>query len=90
MVNYQEVEEEFRVENPHQLDNLAPKIIALAGNHKIWLFKGDMGAGKTTIIQAICKAMGVQDQVTSPTYSLMQEYHSSLDVFYHFDFFLCN
>ncbi len=91
MVNYQEVEEQFVAKDPHHLSCLAPKIVALAGDHTIWLFQGDMGAGKTSLIQAICKAMGVMDQVTSPTYSLINEYHNSEDkVFYHFDFYRLN
>lgn len=91
MVNYQEVAEQFVAKDPHQLHYLAPKIIEMAGDHTIWLFQGDMGAGKTTLIQAICKAKGVVDQVTSPTYSLINEYHNSeRAVFFHFDFYRLN
>jgi len=79
------------VENPRQIGPLAKKIIEIAGDHTMWLFKGDMGAGKTTLIQAICKVKGVIDQVTSPTYTLIHEY---LDlqgkIYYHFDFYRLN
>lgn len=91
MVNNQEVEEQFIAKSPHHLSYLVPKIIEMAGDHTMWLFQGDMGAGKTTLIQAICEAKGVLDLVTSPTYSLINEYHNSEDeVFYHFDFYRLN
>ncbi len=91
MVNYQEVEEQFIAKDPQQLHNLVPNIIELASDHTVWLFQGDMGAGKTTLIKSICKSMGVVDQVTSPTYSLVNEYRNSAgDVFYHFDFYRIN
>lgn len=52
------------------------------------LFRGDMGAGKTTTIAALCKAWGVEDRVQSPTFSLVNEYHSTTgEVVYHFDFY---
>lgn len=87
MVSYQEVEDEFLIENPGQLRALVPKIFEMAGDRTIWLFEGDLGAGKTTLIQAICEYKGVVDQVTSPTFALLQEYHSPTDIYYHFDFF---
>ena len=59
-----------------------------AADHTIWLFEGEMGAGKTTLIQAICAAMGVTDPVTSPSYNLINEYRDQADrVYYHFDFY---
>jgi tRNA threonylcarbamoyladenosine biosynthesis protein TsaE len=91
MVNYQEVGEHILAENPGQLGSIAKRIIRDASDHTIWLFKGEMGAGKTTLIQAICMAKGVMDQVTSPTYTLVHEY---LDLhgatYYHFDFYRLN
>ena len=91
MVNYQQVEEQFVANDPHQLMHLVPKLIEIAGDQTIWLFQGDMGAGKTTLIQSICAAKGVVDHVTSPTYSLVNEYRNKQDqVFYHFDFYRLN
>ena len=91
MVNYQEVGEQFLVKDIHQLGALAEKIIEIAADYSIWLFEGEMGAGKTTLIQAICKAIGVVDQVTSPTYTLIHEYRDpSNQVYYHFDFYRLN
>ncbi len=88
MVNYQEVGEQFLVSDPRQLRPVAEKIIQFAGDHKVWLFNGDMGAGKTTMIQAICQAKGVVDAVTSPTYTVIREYRDlSGEEYYHFDFY---
>lgn len=91
MFNNQEVEGQFLIENPRQLGCLVPEICKIAGDLTMWLFEGDLGAGKTTLIQAICKAKEVVDQVTSPTYSLLHEYRNSQsDIFYHFDFYRIN
>jgi tRNA threonylcarbamoyladenosine biosynthesis protein TsaE len=88
MVNFQEVEGLLIAKNPDELKLLAPKIIDFARDCSIWLFEGEMGAGKTALIKAICEVYGVVDQVTSPTYSLVQEYRTfSGDTFYHFDFY---
>jgi tRNA threonylcarbamoyladenosine biosynthesis protein TsaE len=53
---------------------------------KVILFYGEMGAGKTTLIKALAKSIGVNDATSSPTFSLVNEYHTDSDDFvYHFD-----
>ncbi len=52
---------------------------------KILLFYGEMGAGKTTLIKAFCVALGVEDPVSSPTFSIVNEYHYPEGKVYHFD-----
>lgn len=55
---------------------------------KIWLFYGEMGSGKTTLIKALAKQLGVIDVTSSPTFSLVNEYASaSGKTIYHFDFY---
>ena len=54
---------------------------------KTILFYGDMGVGKTTLIRALVKALGSNDEVTSPTFSLVNEYEVENDKIYHFDFY---
>jgi tRNA threonylcarbamoyladenosine biosynthesis protein TsaE len=54
---------------------------------KTILFYGDMGVGKTTLIKAIVKALGGKDKVTSPTFSLVNEYEVTNDTVYHFDLY---
>ncbi|HET8810858.1 MAG TPA: tRNA (adenosine(37)-N6)-threonylcarbamoyltransferase complex ATPase subunit type 1 TsaE [Flavobacteriaceae bacterium] len=68
-----------------ELDAVAAKIIKKAEN-KILLFKGEMGAGKTTLIKEIVKQLGSNDRVSSPTFSLVNEYTSENGPIYHFDF----
>ena len=54
---------------------------------KTFLFYGDMGAGKTTLIKALIKALGAADTGSSPTFSLVNEYESPQGSIYHFDFY---
>ena len=71
-----------------ELGQIAKEIIAFARNDKVWLFFGEMGAGKTTLIKSICAAYHVTDAVSSPTFSLVNEYRNKENqVFYHFDFY---
>lgn len=73
---------------PEQLPHIAQQIADFAGSEKVWLVYGEMGAGKTTLIKAICELWGVQDLVNSPTFALVNEYRNAEDhVFYHFDFY---
>lgn len=60
--------------------------------HKIVLFNAQMGAGKTTLIKEISKQLGVEDMTSSPTFSIVNEYHSTLsnDRVYHFDLYRLN
>jgi len=54
---------------------------------KIVLFIGDLGVGKTTLIKAMVKQLGSVDSVSSPTFSLINEYESKQGLIYHFDFY---
>lgn len=71
-----------------QIQEAARQIIAEAGEEKIWVFQGQMGAGKTTLVKALAKEMGVKDQVSSPTFGIVNEYGSAAGAkIYHFDFY---
>ena len=59
---------------------------SLKGNETVAFF-GDLGAGKTTFIRALCKALGVEDEVTSPTFAMVHEYHSGPFPIYQFDMY---
>ncbi len=70
-----------------QLSEVALEVISNA-KHKILLFYGEMGVGKTTLIKEIFKQLKVEDNVSSPTFSLVNEYHTTENaIVYHFDFY---
>ncbi len=71
-----------------QLPTIAEKIIEHCKDIKNVLFYAEMGAGKTTLIKEIIKQLGVTDNVSSPTFSLVNEYISNNnETIYHFDFY---
>lgn len=70
-----------------ELDAVANDII-LNAKSRVLLFYGAMGAGKTTLIKAIAKNLGVDDVTSSPTFSLINEYITKTgELIYHFDFY---
>ncbi len=71
------------------LDAVSKVILEEAQKEKVILFFGEMGMGKTTLIKNLCKLLNVKDQVSSPTFSLVNEYFSetSQTPVYHFDFY---
>jgi len=72
----------------HELEALAGRILASSQGQHIFALQGAMGAGKTTFIKALCKSLGVTDNVTSPTFSLVNEYRDAVgSPIYHFDFY---
>lgn len=70
-----------------QLPEIATQLLKLAGEKKVFLFEAPMGAGKTTIIKALCKELGVVESITSPTFSIVNEYIGESGPIYHFDFY---
>ena len=69
------------------LKEAAKKMLEVIGDNKIVLFYGDMGAGKTTFIKSICAELGVKETVSSPTFSIVNEYEGDGNTIYHFDFY---
>jgi tRNA threonylcarbamoyladenosine biosynthesis protein TsaE len=70
------------------LDKVAKKLIEQFPNYRIYAFYGKMGAGKTTFIQSVCRTLGSKDNVTSPTFALINEYKTGqLQSVFHFDFY---
>ena len=78
---------EIQISNLNELDAAAQQIISFAGSEKIFLFYGDMGAGKTTLIKSLCKYLGTNDNVASPTFSIVNEYKTPDGSIYHFDLY---
>jgi len=81
---------ELIVENLTGLQAVAKEIVEYAIDRNIWLFSGEIGAGKTTLIQRICQYHGVTEKVTSPTYSLINQYESNKGIIYHLDLYRLN
>ena len=72
----------------NQLDELAIKIIDSHATHRIFSFSGEMGAGKTTLIKALCKCLGIKNIPSSPTFAIVNEYWTPQnEPVYHFDFY---
>ena len=76
----------------YRLDDIrtaAERIIKEGQHSKVWAFYGDMGAGKTTLIHAVCELMGLQGSFGSPTFSIINEYFSGDFSVYHVDLYRC-
>ena len=70
------------------IGTVAQKLINQFPDYRIFAFYGKMGAGKTTFIQSVCKVLGTEDNVTSPTFALINEYkNAQSDSIFHFDFY---
>lgn len=76
------------IKDTEHINEAAREFVSAMGDNTIFAFYGKMGAGKTTFIKAICEEMGVEDAVTSPTFAIVNEYHTAEDdLIYHFDFY---
>jgi len=78
---------ELLINSLDELDATAASILSFAPNNRVFLFYGDMGAGKTTLIKSLCKALGVTDNISSPTFAIVNEYKAANNTIYHFDFY---
>jgi tRNA threonylcarbamoyladenosine biosynthesis protein TsaE len=79
---------EISIKDKKHLPEAAEKFLKNFGEKRIFAFYGSMGAGKTTIIKAICKVLGATDIVSSPTFTLVNEYKTaSGETIYHIDFY---
>lgn len=76
----------IQIENLDALPRVAEQFLQHIDHRKVFAFHGDMGAGKTTFIKALCDALGVNDIVNSPTFAIVNEYTTrAQDTIYHFD-----
>ncbi len=74
--------------NLEELPVVAEQLLIEAGNNKVFALFGEMGSGKTTFIKALCLQLGVSEVVSSPTFTIVNEYRSGLDLpVFHFDFY---
>ena len=78
----------IQIYNIDALPQAANSFLKRIDHRKVFAFHGDMGAGKTTFIKALCESMGVKDVVNSPTFAIVNEYFSQkVGTIYHFDFY---
>ena len=70
-----------------QTDQVAAQLVQKYATHPVWVFQAPMGAGKTTLIAAIGRAMGIQQAMSSPTFSIMNEYEVKGKLIYHMDWY---
>lgn len=78
----------IELNSQEELKNAAKQILAEYPDQRVFAFYGKMGAGKTTLIKEFCRQMNVQQEVSSPTFALVNEYFSpSQGAVYHFDFY---
>ena len=74
--------------NVEQLNSIAQQILDYTSSHKKFAFYGKMGVGKTTLIKALSLQLGVTEIVSSPTFSIVNEYQADESTkIYHFDFY---
>ena len=81
---------ELIISSPEELDTAAVKLLEFAGLRRKMAFYAEIGAGKTTFIQAICRLLKVKEQVTSPTFAIVNEYSCADEaqpLIYHIDLY---
>lgn len=82
---------EIEIKSLDKIDDAAIEFIRAMGDNTVFAFRGEMGAGKTTFIKAICENLGVDDVINSPTFAIVNEYRSETgELIYHFDFYRIN
>lgn len=82
---------EITINGLDSIRDAAKAFIEAMDDRTVFAFYGDMGAGKTTFIKAICEELGVEDVINSPTFAIVNEYRSNSDeLIYHFDFYRIN
>ena len=76
------------IHNIEELPSVAEEFINEMGGKRIFALHGEMGAGKTTFIKAVCEALGVTDVINSPTFAIVNEYKAKNGIpIFHFDFY---
>lgn len=73
--------------NVQETYRIAASLAQCLAGGEVLLLDGDLGAGKTTFVKGLALALGVEDTVTSPTFTLMNEYHGTRLTLYHFDLY---
>ena len=75
------------IKDIEHIGEAARQFVSHIGDHRVFAFYGQMGAGKTTFIKAVCEVLGVEDVITSPTFAIVNEYSLPAGRLFHFDFY---
>ena len=79
---------EITIKSLDEIQQAADDFVAAMGDNTVFALYGPMGVGKTTFTKAVCERLGVKDNITSPTFAIVNEYRSTADeLIYHFDFY---
>ncbi len=78
---------EIEIKDIKKLPDVARALLDTFSSERFFAFFGKMGVGKTTLIKEICTALGVKDNVCSPTFAIVNEYNAEGNPVYHFDFY---
>lgn len=78
---------QIKIDSLSELSDVAREIIESLQGRTVVLFRGEMGAGKTTLISRIVEELGAEDNVTSPTFAIVNQYEGTECRIYHFDFY---
>lgn len=80
--------QQFIAHTPEEMESIAPDVISAIGDSRVVAMDAPMGAGKTTLVKAICKALGSTSVVNSPTFAIINDYElPSGKALYHFDLY---
>ena len=79
---------EITIKSLDEIQQAADDFVAAMGDNTVFALYGPMAVGKTTFTKAVCERLGVKDNITSPTFAIVNEYRSTTDeLIYHFDFY---
>ena len=78
------------IHNEKELEKVVQHFLSIAGNIKVVLLHGDLGAGKTTFVKRFAAELGADEEASSPTYSLVNEYSTPEGKIYHIDLYRLN
>ena len=83
-------EHKIQIDSIENIDTAAHEFMKIMGDETVYAFTGNMGAGKTTFVTALCKALGVNpEEANSPSFAIANEYRSetTAELIYHFDLY---
>jgi len=81
------MKKELEISSLEELGQVAEMLLAFCDDKRVITFTGEIGAGKTTLITVICEKLGVKDRISSPTFSIVNEYEAEEEVIYHIDLY---